>query len=40
MELTEYKPVLIQDVIDGLRPGETVLRTEPRPNREPKEWKE
>lgn len=40
VELTEYRPVLLNDIIDGLRPGEGVLRTEPRPNREPKEWKE
>jgi calcineurin-like phosphoesterase family protein len=40
VELTEYKPVLIQDIVDGLRPGEGVLRTPPRPNREPKEWVE
>jgi calcineurin-like phosphoesterase family protein len=38
VELTEYKPVLIQDIVDGLRPGEGVIRTQPRPNREPKEW--
>lgn len=38
VELTEYKPVLLRDIVDGLRPGEGVLRTAPRPNREPKEW--
>jgi calcineurin-like phosphoesterase family protein len=37
-ELVEYKPVLVQDIVDGLRPGEGVLRTPPRSNREPKEW--
>ena len=38
VELTDYKPVLINDVVAGLRPGEGVLRTPPRPNREPKDW--
>lgn len=40
VELTEYKPVKLRDIVDGLRPGEGVLRTQPRPNREPKNWKE
>lgn len=38
VELTEYKPVRLIDIIDGLRPGDGVLRTPPRPNREPRDW--
>lgn len=39
VELTEYKPVKLRDIVDGLRPGEGVLRTSPRPNREPRDWR-
>lgn len=39
VELTEYKPVLLNDIINGLRPGGDVPRTGPRPNREPEDWR-
>lgn len=39
VELTEYKPVELSRIVEGYRPGEGVLRTEPRPNREPREWR-
>lgn len=34
VELTEYKPILIHDIIDGLRPGDGVLRVGKRLPRE------
>jgi len=38
VELTEYKPVLLADIVDGYRPGSGVLRTGPRVNRTPENW--
>lgn len=38
VELTEYKPVPIDLILYGHRPGETVPRTGPRHNRTPEDW--
>jgi calcineurin-like phosphoesterase family protein len=38
VELTDYKPVPIELIAYGERPGAGVLRTGPRENRTPKEW--
>lgn len=39
VELTEYKPVILDDIVAGYRPGDTVPRTGPRPNRTPEGWR-